>query len=360
MEISVIIPIHNAEKYLKQCVDSVLNQEFVDKEILLIDDGSTDKSGKICDEFESSNKDIKVWHIKKQGVGNARNFGIEKSKGKYLVFIDADDFLPNKEVLSKLYSTIENMNSDIVVGNYYRLWDGNLLPATSHDVFNNVNSSTGDFRFQGFFSTGTLAYVWCKMYRKSFLNNHNIYFGNYTYAQDKMFNFICYSSKPKYSFLNERVYVYRKNDSSVSHRYRKDSADCWMNLANDLNGYLNDNKNGKNLDLVYYTIFFAAFFDSKQEYQNSEKNIAAVIRILKKYGSYPLAKVSFRCISKGESLNEISSWMWKIMLWGFSVCMYLRLYALLAIGIKLLIDLKIDEHLSDTGLRTTRRICENE
>ena len=91
--ISIIIPVYNVEKYLAKCIDSILNQAFTDWELILIDDGSVDQSGKICDEYACKDNRIKVTHKKNEGVSKARNTGITLAKGEYICFIDSDDWI---------------------------------------------------------------------------------------------------------------------------------------------------------------------------------------------------------------------------------------------------------------------------
>lgn len=115
MKISVIIPVYNVEKYLKQCVDSVLAQDFTDYEIILVDDGSTDNSPIICDEYARKYPQINVIHKTNGGLSDARNFGIEKAKGDYLMFLDSDDFWEGEKILSDLSIIIDYNNPDIIM-----------------------------------------------------------------------------------------------------------------------------------------------------------------------------------------------------------------------------------------------------
>ncbi len=112
--ISVIIPVYNVEKYLAKCVDSVLSQTFLDIEILLIDDGSTDSSPLICDEYSKKYPFISVIHQENKGLGGARNTGIAAASGKYLFFLDSDDFI-HKEALMRCYSIAEEYSCDLVL-----------------------------------------------------------------------------------------------------------------------------------------------------------------------------------------------------------------------------------------------------
>lgn len=113
--VSVIVPVYNVEKYLNKCIDSLINQTYKNIEILLIDDGSTDKSGKICDSLKNKYKNIKVYHKENGGLSDSRNYGIEKAKGKYVMFIDSDDYIDCDFIQKLLYSLINN-NSDICSG----------------------------------------------------------------------------------------------------------------------------------------------------------------------------------------------------------------------------------------------------
>lgn len=96
--VSIIVPVYNAEKYLSRCVDSILSQTMKDFELLLIDDGSQDESGRICDEYSEKDARVRVFHKPNGGVSSARNLGIDHAKGKYIIFIDSDDYwlLPSK------------------------------------------------------------------------------------------------------------------------------------------------------------------------------------------------------------------------------------------------------------------------
>ena len=110
-KISVIIPVYNAEKTLHRCIDSILAQTFSDFEVLLIDDGSKDKSGEICDEYARKDSRIKVCHKENGGVSSARNMGLDNAKGEWITFVDADDY-----IASDFLSAINNNNCDFIIG----------------------------------------------------------------------------------------------------------------------------------------------------------------------------------------------------------------------------------------------------
>ena len=112
--ISIIIPVYRVEKYLEECLNSVINQTYANLEIILIDDGSPDRCGQICDEYAKKDERIEVIHQENQGVSNARNHGIEMAKGKYITFIDSDDYL-EQDYIKYLYDEITKFNADISI-----------------------------------------------------------------------------------------------------------------------------------------------------------------------------------------------------------------------------------------------------
>ena len=103
---SIIIPIYNVEKYLVQCIESVLNQDYDDYELILVDDGSPDNCGEICDSYLNKNSNIRVIHKKNGGISDARNTGLKEAKGDYVIFIDSDDYICDNHFLLKLAKVI--------------------------------------------------------------------------------------------------------------------------------------------------------------------------------------------------------------------------------------------------------------
>lgn len=116
-KISVIVPVFNVEKFLRRCVDSILTQTFTDFELLLVDDGSTDSSGKICDEYAKKDNRVRVFHKKNGGPGSTRNYGIDHSHGKWIAFIDSDDYV-GKDYLSLFvkYNTADDIYTQVIQG----------------------------------------------------------------------------------------------------------------------------------------------------------------------------------------------------------------------------------------------------
>lgn len=354
MRVSVIIPVYNSELYLRECLDSVLTQSIENMEILLIDDASKDGSRAICDAYAAQYPCVRTFQLDHRGPGAARNEGLRHAKGEYIVFADADDYFPANESIQKMIDILDTTGADVAVGNYCRLWDGRILEAAKHSVFSGMDRGSGKFRYCGFFSLGTLSYVWGKAYRRSFLQECGFSFGNYEYSEDKFFNIQCYAQGAQYAFVEDVVYTYRKNDTSISHQQRERSM-CWLQIAADLLKYLESKSlSEKYGDLVAYTVSFAAFFDGKTQYSRFGKKLKVVRDVLKKYVSDPVAHRCFCQLSRGEFIGSASGIGWKVMMWTFAFLMRIKALHLLSFGIKLLIDLRIDELLSDTGRKKSK------
>lgn len=353
-KISVIIPVHNAEKYIDKAVQSVMEQNYTNWELLLIENGSEDASLDICKKNAEKDSRIQVLKEKNKGAGSARNTGLCSAEGEYIVFIDADDYLPDKSVFQRYMNIAKQIRADIIVSNYVRLWNGKILPAAGHDSFSVYSPDSEEFRFRGFFSVGTLSYVWGKLYRKSFLDQNRITFSEYPYAEDKLFNMQCYVCGAKYVFIEQIGNVYRKNEDSVSYKYNPESSRCWLGIAQTFKNWMEEE--GKDVEqyegLIQYTVFFASFFDAKMEYQKRWKSIWMIWKILRIYGNDSIGKDCFAKLAcDRKCIPQLNQKIWRIVIKGFSRGMKWKCYLALSFGIKQLIEHRVDEKLSDTGLR---------
>ena len=124
-KISVIVPVYNVEKWLNKCIDGILVQSYNNLEIILVNDGSIDKSGNICDNYSKKDNRIKVFHNKNKGLSYSRNFGVKNSNGKYVMFVDSDDFISDSNIIKKFINILERDKSDFIYTSYCRFDDGN-------------------------------------------------------------------------------------------------------------------------------------------------------------------------------------------------------------------------------------------
>ena len=177
MKISIVVPVYNTEQYLPRCIDSILSQGFTDFELLLIDDGSTDGSGVICDAYADKDNRVRVFHKENGGVSSARNLGIDNARGEWLFFVDSDDALCS-EGLQVLVDGISE-DVDVVMGGYERYDEkGHLLEALSECeecVFSKSESLMSLYHGYSLYYK-YIGYTWLRLFRNSIISQNNIRF----------------------------------------------------------------------------------------------------------------------------------------------------------------------------------------
>lgn len=204
-DISIIVPIYNAEKYLNRCIDSLINQTKEELEIILINDGSTDNSEKIIKEY--NDKRIKYFKNKNQGIGKTRNFGIEKTTGKYIMFVDSDDYI-EKDACEKLYSKAINNNLDIVICDFFKINDlGETEQITIPDFEDSSLKENPDI------ITEFLA-PWAKLYSRELIIDNNIRFVENLKYEDAPFVIEALCCANKIGKLNECLNYYLVHTNS--------------------------------------------------------------------------------------------------------------------------------------------------
>ena len=210
MKYSVIVPVYNVESYLPRCIDSLLAQNYVDLEILLIDNGSNDQSGQICENYAAQFSNITAYHIPNKGVGSARNFGLSKAKGEFICFVDADDYL-----VGNLFSDVESQldsQLDLLVFSYYNSIEKNLseIDRSAKILPTEGKKDKSDFiaLFQELFLTDMMYTVWNKIYRREFLEEHQIVFESYELGEDVRFNLSVYQHVNTVFLVKSAYYVY--------------------------------------------------------------------------------------------------------------------------------------------------------
>lgn len=186
-KISVIVPVYNVEKYLRRCIDSILTQTFTDFELLLIDDGSKDESGKICDEYARKDERVRVFHKENGGVSSARNVGLDNARGEYISFCDADDWVD----WSWLEEFCNKLPCDMVVQGYKYLKVGDRLWQPVQ--LRNMDAKASD-ALDYLFAFNNVGYLWCRCFRASVVKAFNLKF-NCDYVVREDYDFItAYSS----------------------------------------------------------------------------------------------------------------------------------------------------------------------
>ena len=247
--ISVILPVYKVEKYIRKSVETILNQTFGDFEIILVDDGSPDNSGKVCDELAGEDNRIRVIHKENAGSGYARNAGLEIAEGKYIYFMDPDDFIDpdllsdNKEILEKTGADIVAFGhtKEVIGGDGEAAVQSVVLPAAEGVV------EYSDFKrlFPEIFKTNPYN-VWNKMYKRSFLKENNYLFTNQRVGQDALFNLMIYENPFTIVYNKKSYYHYIVHENSAVTKYHSERFSYEFNIASKLSELLTGwDKNNK-------------------------------------------------------------------------------------------------------------------
>lgn len=213
--ISIIVPVYNVEKYLEECIESIIHQTYKNLEIILVDDGATDHSGKMCDEFAKKDNRIKVIHKENGGLSDARNAGIEIATGEYIQFVDSDDCL-NPKMCEILYEEIKQTNAEISLCSYY-VWtndEKNTSATYTREIY------TPEQALQEFLLDQKVkAYAWNKMFKKSLFDT--IRFPVKRVFEDQLTIPILFAMASKIALNNIPLYYYRQREGSILHNQTK-------------------------------------------------------------------------------------------------------------------------------------------
>ena len=230
-KISVIIPVYNNAAYLPQCLDSLLAQTFRDFECILVDDGSSDGSDVICDDYQKKDDRLKVYHIQNHGVSYARNYGIEVANGEWISFIDSDDWI-STDFLSTLYAHTDE-NTDVIICNMYfnvgenqiqKICSKPLIYKKDYPSFPLATLVPDCSRADGLYVSLELMSSACnKLTRKSLLDANRIRYNEKMYLnEDGLFNLRCYLKAKDFKIIETPLYHYRILMNSSNRRYMPD------------------------------------------------------------------------------------------------------------------------------------------
>lgn len=235
--ISIVIPIYNVEKYLRQCIDSIVTCSNKSWEVLLVDDGSTDKSPEICDEYGKRYDEIKVIHKKNEGVSSARNIGIQHAKGKYITFIDGDDFVKD-DYFDNLYKAISK-RTDICLFNYTRWIDEKTHASGKQISEEGVYNDLKVIYMQVAELEISVMSVWCQVYRLDIIKNNKIYFDENMKTCEDFYFFLSYLEYVETAYVSQGTsYCYRLNLDSVTSKRRLSHIDDYEVLYKKLSSLL--------------------------------------------------------------------------------------------------------------------------
>ena len=256
--ISVIVPVYNVEEYLEKCLLSIINQTYQNLEIILIDDGSTDSSGIICEQYKEKDKRIKVIHKENGGLSSARNIGVEQASGTWVAFVDSDDYIEVTmyEILLKL--AIEN-KADIALA-HFRSFDSNEIEACvdSDNIITFKEHELLEVYILGDYHISTS--VWDRLYRKTLIEE--IIFPKGKLHEDILYTIEAFYKCNKAVYIDHAYYYYRigRDKSIMAKQYDFKNLTDLLDLTNQAADYLRDHDE-KKLASLYVTKRYLEFSD---------------------------------------------------------------------------------------------------
>lgn len=252
--LSVVVPVYNCEKYIKKCIYSILNQSLENIEIIIIDDGSTDKSQEILDEICKDDLRIKLIKQKNKGVSAARNKGIEIASGKYIGFVDSDDYI-HKDMYKKMYEKAIENDCDIVVCNVNDVTNNNKKVSLNlkQGIIDIKKLTVDKFLMEEYPKLGTA--VWHKIFRSELIKKNKIEFINYNQvsSEDTIFNYMSMIKSNRIYCIEEPLYDYMIRDESLtkSKHAKENMINRSLNTVNIMSRYNKQNK----IKVEYYIIY---------------------------------------------------------------------------------------------------------
>lgn len=326
IKISVVIPVYNVEKYIKECIESVINQTFKDIEIIVVDDGSKDSSMKIVEKY-LYDKRIKIIKQKNGGAASARNTGMKEAKGKYIYFIDSDDFIENN-VLEELYKNSELETMDIVFTSfsYYK----NKLKKTKKSKFK--------FPFKNYINKGYYYLyngeeinVWNRLYKKEFLLKYNFKFIEGIIHEDQDFGFKTTLLADKVKYTENYGYKYRieREGSVMSSSTREKNVKAVRELKKEINKFFQKTELNEFQKIrVYFKLLGLEFWEKSllnmNDYTDEIKKLEIELEKIYKENSFNLIerevlKKDIRNLIKNKKINILKIFYWKNGIINFKI-----------------------------------------
>ena len=304
IQLSVIIPIYKVEKYLRQCVDSVINQKIKNLELILVDDGSPDQCPQICDEYAEKYDFIKVIHKPNGGLSSARNTGIQAAAGEYLIFMDSDDWWnPDVDVNAMLAKVSQRPNVEMFLFSSLDYIEGaGYFKRTEHGRLDGIRVDTVEHYYEDLLNNGNLeVHAATKILKRSFLVDNNLFFKEGIVSEDSEWIVRVLRVLSSVCVLNEPLYIYRAGragsiTSTVGLRNLKDM----LGIIESSLDYYADARNSserKNFELCYcaYLWFCALGLANglpKQDYQELRPLLKATASVCA-YSNSPKTRASY-------------------------------------------------------------------
>ena len=272
-KISVIVPVYNVETYLERCVESILHQTYTNFELILINDGSTDSSGQICDDLADQYENIKVYHIENAGVSNARNIGIQLATGVWITFVDSDDFV-TKDYLATLASAVEGGNVGFVIAPLHHIKNGIVTDLPPYSGRKEL-WSTEETMKELLMTTKTSFFPVAKLFKRDLLVDEK-FNTDYHLAEDALFlTELLLKTRCSSVFIDKPIYYYDHREGSATtsvNRYVFDTIKVYMRIIAQVSQVFPNLKYElKNRECwSYITVYDKIIFTSSEQYQKEK------------------------------------------------------------------------------------------
>ena len=254
--LSVIVPIYNVEKYLKQCIESVIKQQLDSYELILVDDGSTDSSKSICDNYSKNNANIKVFHKKNEGASSARNYGLKKASGKYVLFLDSDDWWnPQIDLNMMLEYAVRHPKIEMCLFTSYDYIEGKgYFQRNEHKNLKEFDTSSAKSFYRSLLNNGNLEVAaYTKILKRDFLINNSLFFNTKLICEDNEWMIRLLRCLRCVEVLDYPLYIYRAGrDGSVTGNIKQKNITDMLEIVQDSIDFYDKNTNDvKNEELCF-------------------------------------------------------------------------------------------------------------
>lgn len=339
--VSIIVPIYNVEKYLEKCVKSLVRQTYSNLEIILVDDGSIDTSGTICDKFAEQDIRVKVIHKANGGASSARNVGIEAIMGEYAMFVDGDDWIDKDTIEMCVKKISDNPDLQCVLFSYTKEYPGKSIPIhvmETSEYFEGEEATKKIYRRLFGLSSEEMKHpermnniesCCMKLYKTSFVKEGKFFdtkeVGS---SEDALFNMYALYGVNKVCYIDENFYHYRKVPESITNSYRPRLVTQWGNLFDTIEKIVGEKRLGKEyVKALDNRIALSICGIGMNELNNPDENVFGHIRNIRKYINSPRY---IRSVKQLE-INRMPI-TWKVFMFSckcrLSVCVYAILVAM--------------------------------
>ena len=274
--ISIVVPIYKVEKYINKCLNSILNQTYKNLQIILVDDGSPDNCGKICDEYEKKDKRIQVIHKQNGGLSDARNVGIAEAKGEFIGFVDSDDYI-EPTMFEDLLNLVKENNADVAICNFYEVKDDKKIMKNNCNDVEIYNKM--EILKEILLDKKIQSYAWNKLYKKALFNKVKYPVGKKyedigtTFYLLEGCEKVVVSGKPEYYYLN-------REDSIVNNVTESTIMD-YVTIVDERYDYIEKNYPELNKYNMYYlTNILITAFNDKKSIDNISKELEQKLKYI--------------------------------------------------------------------------------